>query len=349
MDSTDSNKLRCVPVNFEWTKHIYTHVVAPYAGPIPTGAFVQKTSTLTVFVQGELNDLGNKTVFVTVHDIGKNHISFVNLVNHSSMEPIRAQSVFMHICLPGQEFGAKDLLDDFPTLDQLGDGLAQVMEKFGVNKCFAIGEGAGADIVCRFAMSHPTLTQGLVLIHCTSTTHGILEHIKEILTNLRLETDYMTQSNWNYLLVHRFGNHDMNESQKLYIDDIKLQNFNLNNLARYIHSFAHRTGFTDQLKSKFAETDVLLLTGDHSTHNDNVRHMFNHMNKSKSGLLIAENTVDVLEESPAQVALAIMLICQRKGIFAEMPLPIPWSMECFSCAPNEGHQLGNQQIPLMSK
>lgn len=78
-------------------------------------------------------------------------------------------------------------------MDQMGEGLAQVMSKFNLSKCIVMGEGAGADIACRFAvvwalklhiqyfqMKYHQLVTGLVLIHCTSTTHGILEHAKEI-------------------------------------------------------------------------------------------------------------------------------------------------------------------------
>jgi hypothetical protein len=38
-------------------------------------------------------------------------------------------------------------------MESLGEALAQVMEKFGLRSCVALGEGAGADIVCRFAVS----------------------------------------------------------------------------------------------------------------------------------------------------------------------------------------------------
>lgn len=124
-------------------------------------------------------------------------------------------------------------------MDQLGDAMAQVLQHFKLGHCFALGEGAGADICCRFAVKHihslfrpkitnfqmdyPTMVKGLVLVHCTSTPHGIVEHIKEIvslgakvqiqthppflkLINLRLDDGEMTHGGWNYLLTHRFGN-----------------------------------------------------------------------------------------------------------------------------------------------
>jgi hypothetical protein len=137
-------------------------------------------------------------------------------------------------------------------VDKLGDALAQVMEKFNLRSCVALGEGAGADIVCRFAVSNFSnkiklrqfysishhyfnsqmkyhhLVLGVALIHCTSTTHGILEQVREIVSqcwlsyyllfylnffahffkflNLRLDDGIMGKPAWNYLLTHRYGN-----------------------------------------------------------------------------------------------------------------------------------------------
>jgi len=43
----------------------------------------------------------------------------------------------------------------------------------------AVGEGAGANVVARFALSNPKRLHGAVLIHCTSTTAGFLESMKD--------------------------------------------------------------------------------------------------------------------------------------------------------------------------
>jgi hypothetical protein len=37
-------------------------------------------------------------------------------------------------------------------MDNLAQMLPQVLEHFGLTRCIAIGEGAGADVVCRFAV-----------------------------------------------------------------------------------------------------------------------------------------------------------------------------------------------------
>ncbi len=61
----------------------------------------------------------------------------------------------------------------------IGAALHAILEQLGFKSCVCIGEGAGANIVCRFAMAHPHLVNGLCLVHCTSTTTGVMEYIKD--------------------------------------------------------------------------------------------------------------------------------------------------------------------------
>ncbi|EYC39054.1 hypothetical protein Y032_0679g1461 [Ancylostoma ceylanicum] len=71
--------------------------------------------------------------------------------------------------------------------------------------CIVFGEGAGANILCRFAMANPNRILGTILVHCTSTTAGIVEYCKDKVINMRLENDIMTDGAWEYLVTHKFG------------------------------------------------------------------------------------------------------------------------------------------------
>lgn len=64
---------------------------------------------------------GERPVFLTVHDIGKNHSSWVNLAHHPSMVHIKDRAVFIHVDLLGQEDEAEDLAADckWPTMQQV--------------------------------------------------------------------------------------------------------------------------------------------------------------------------------------------------------------------------------------
>jgi len=72
------------------------------------------------------------------------------------------------------------------------------------------------------------------------------------------------------------------------------------------------------------------------------------MNKSKTSLLVAENCVDVLEEAPEYLASALILLCQRDGMFENLELPIgdggmATTMTCSSSV----HEHNQQQHELV--
>lgn len=66
------------------------------------------------------------------------------------MADVKAKAIFLHICIPGQEDHAADFLGEFPILAQLGEDLVVAMDQLDIRTCIAFGEGAGANIVCRF-------------------------------------------------------------------------------------------------------------------------------------------------------------------------------------------------------
>ncbi|KAH7710293.1 Ndr [Aphelenchoides avenae] len=143
-------------------------------------------SSFNVYVQGSLLGGQGKTVFLTVHDVGTNRKSvrlesaddrhpsdesLMKFVNHPSMRDVKSNSVFLHVCVPGQEDHARDFTDEFPSLEQLGDELIAVLEWFEVRNCVAIGVGAGAYIVSQFAATYPNHILGLVLVDFISQAH----------------------------------------------------------------------------------------------------------------------------------------------------------------------------------
>lgn len=141
-----------------------------------------KNGHYNVYVQGSLEDRHRKTVILTVHDVGTNHKSFVRFVDHPSMAEVKKNAVFLHVCVPGQEDNAPDYTENFPTLAQMGEDMADILEKIDVKSCIAFGEGAGANIICRFALVYPNKISGIILVHCTSTTVGVLEYFRDKVT-----------------------------------------------------------------------------------------------------------------------------------------------------------------------
>ena len=77
------------------------------------------------------------------------------------------RSVFLHVVIPGQEPGAKDLPKDFsfPTMHQLGIGLVTILDQLRISRSLiasrncqklssssvvGLGDGAGANIITRY-------------------------------------------------------------------------------------------------------------------------------------------------------------------------------------------------------
>ncbi|EFP04075.1 hypothetical protein GCK72_023158 [Caenorhabditis remanei] len=278
----------------------------------------QNSGVLHVYVQGNLEERGGKTIILTVHDIGTNHKSFVRFVNHPSMSAVKEKAIFLHVCVPGQEDNSADFFGDFPTLDGIGDDLNAVLDKFEVKSAIAFGEGVGANIICRFAMGHPNRIMGIILVHCTSTTAGIIEYCKEKVMNMRLENSIMSDGAWDYLLAHKFGGES--KSRQEYLEELK-QTLNAKNLSKYLVAFTKRTDLSATIGTKLETVDALLVTGSKASHLHTVYTTHKSMNKKKTTLLVVDNVADVMQEAPDKLARSLILLCKGCGVLSGVAIP----------------------------
>ncbi len=148
---------------------------------IPT----ERCGALNVWVQGDLAQAQNKDtrdsrcVFLTVHDVGENHNSWQRFANYPAMTEIKEKAIFIHVDLKGQEDGAEDI-DSFPTMQEMGEDLVNVLDTLRVKVVIGLGEGAGANIMLRFGAMHVTRCLGIVCINPNQTREtatGIMEKI----------------------------------------------------------------------------------------------------------------------------------------------------------------------------
>lgn len=145
----------------------------------------ERCGPLNVYVQGDIEqarkgDKGSYPVFLTVHDLGKNHHSWLNFVFHPSMNNVRERSVFIHVDLLGQENDAEDLPADkaYPSMQTFGEDLINVLDTLRVKTVIALGDGAGANIIARFMAMHHTRCYGVILINPTATQAKFMEQFK---------------------------------------------------------------------------------------------------------------------------------------------------------------------------
>lgn len=127
-------------------------------------------------------------------------------------------------------------------MDELAAQLVFVMSHFGLKSVIGFGVGAGANILARFAHSHPDKVGALVLINCVSTQSGWIEWGYQSFNTRFLRTKGMTQSVIDYLMWHHLGrnpeerNYDMVQMFKQHFE----RGVNPTNLAMFINSYIHR-------------------------------------------------------------------------------------------------------------
>ena len=153
---------------------LHTHVIE-----------TERCGSVNVYVQGDIElarkgDKDGKPAFLTVHDIGKNHNAWLNFVYHPSMANIRERAVFIHVDLLGQEDEAADLEDPskFPSLQEIGEDLVNILDNLRIKLVIGLGDGAGANILARFAAMHHSRCMGVVLVNPTGNAASFMEQFK---------------------------------------------------------------------------------------------------------------------------------------------------------------------------
>ncbi|XP_046599703.1 uncharacterized protein ZK1073.1 isoform X2 [Neodiprion lecontei] len=288
----------------------------------------EKCGDLHVYVQGDLKQQEKRAVFMTVHDLGCNHTSFHDFVNHPCMSEIKDRSIFIHIDVPGHADNAPNLPDgfQFPTLQTLGESLVTVIDFLKVRYVVGFGEGAGANVLARFALANPSRVLGLILINCTGSAATVLDNFKTKFLSWRGKEE-VGQSAEEFLLYHKYGNM-INEQlvsttnpdkEKVLAEFLERIRGTLNprNIKQYVNAFLTRK----DISLKNCNTDIILITGMLSPYASVVEKLFRELDKNRATLLKVERAGDVLLDSPVKVAQSILLFCKGQGLLTSVTMP----------------------------
>ncbi|UJR27674.1 hypothetical protein I4U23_008953 [Adineta vaga] len=300
----------------------------------------------TAWVQDDTGS-NSKCYVMTIHDIGCSHSVFTEYVSQPEMRALKQRIVWVHVDLPGQEDDAAALsIEKYPSLDDIASELINIVDHLNIPQVVIFGEGAGANIACRFAIEYPSRVHGLVLVHPTGTTAGFMEMMKDKLNNWKLIHKGMNPDAEAYLIWHRFGRDAAKKSMFAnYSKDVKgygdsqlleanirefseklYQKRTAKNLALFMDAFLNRTNLVDKLDK--LTVDCLVAVGKKSSVIGTTEKFYERLRESRnnpqkmvnSPLLVADDVGDVLGEAPDVLAKSMQFFLQGIGLLSGLPM-----------------------------
>jgi len=192
------------------------------------------------------------------------------------------------VAIPGQEPGAADLRQDFsfPKMKDLGLNLVSILDHLRIPQVIGLGDGAGANIITRFAICHPSRVHGICTINNTATVSlgRFMERIKEKMKSAKSDERLC-----------------MNEK----------------NVSKFADAYKKRTEILQDLNKKI-NFDVLLLAGMKSKYVKDTEAIHKEMAPGLCSMIKVEEVSEPLTETPARVSEAVLLFCQGMGLLPSL-------------------------------
>jgi len=256
----------------------------------------ERVGAVNVWVQGDLS-LAQKAesrdstcCFMTVHDVGVNHNTWLRFANSPAMAQIREKAVFLHIDLLGQEDGADDVDGSYPSMQEIGEDLVNILDTLRVKCVIGLGEGAGANILLRFGAMHVSRCLGIVCLNPNPTTPTLLANIMD---RVKKQAKPMTAEQ-----------KQMNQS----------------NVKKFLEAFESRNDVTSVVEK--SSCDTMLIAGSKAdTHVKGIDAIFGYCNKTKTSMMKIDGVSTVIDEAPGKLANAILLFTKGLGWLTSVDLP----------------------------
>uniref|UniRef100_A0AAR2L510 Src like adaptor n=1 Tax=Pygocentrus nattereri TaxID=42514 RepID=A0AAR2L510_PYGNA len=254
----------------------------------------------------------NRPVILTFHDIGLNYKTcFDGFFSHEDMQEITRHFAVCHVNAPGQQECASTL----PT------GYIFFFKKIyflsaSIKSVIGLAIGAGAYILARFALNHPDLVEGLVLINVNAQAEGWMDWATHKFSGL-------THAVPDMVISHLFGkeeihnNHDLIATFRHHITT-RINQTNLQHFVKSYNSRRHldieRPSAGGTVNVKTLKCPALLVVGDSSPAVDAVVDCNSKMNPTKTTFLKMADCGGLPQvDQPAKLAEAFKYFIQGLG------------------------------------
>lgn len=286
-----------------------------------TSTIETEHGTITISTRGE----ATKPCLLAYHDMGLNHTAnFQSFFGYPEMAAL-AQS-FRLVCVNGlgQEEGAESLPQGFiyPNMEQLAEAVERVRTHLNLRSFIGLGVGMGANVLARYALTHPDNVDALVLFNPSATAPGWIEWGYQKLNIRHLKAQTMTTNIVEYLLWHHFGkpeacNQDVVTMFKQHFE----RNVNATNLGMLFQSYIQRTdlGIVRELDpnkkkdTRMLRCPVLNITSNFSAHIEDSVAFNSRLDPANSSWMKVQDCGMVLEETPGKIVEAMRLFLQGLG------------------------------------
>uniref|UniRef100_A0A3B5MQ56 Uncharacterized protein n=1 Tax=Xiphophorus couchianus TaxID=32473 RepID=A0A3B5MQ56_9TELE len=204
----------------------------------------------------------------------------------------------------------------YPTMDQLSEVLPSVLNHFEMNSIIGVGVGAGAYILARFALNHPDLVDGLVLININPNAESLMDTVANKITDWTLTLP-------DRIITHLFGKDEIQTNQDLvstyrhYITTT----MNQSNVSQFLRSYNNRNALEVERPVPGGNVNVktlmcssLLVVGDSSPAVEAVVDCNSKLNPTKTTLLKMADCGGLPQVvQPAKVIEALKYFIQGMG------------------------------------
>lgn len=237
---------------------------------------------LSVYVQGDLESKRDGPAILTIHDIGQTYMSMVDFVSHTDMADIKSRALIVHVALFGQDPSSDpDLQQDFPALDDVGNGLISVLDELKIPQVVVLGDGAGAYIALRFGMSHADRIIGMIVLNCSAAAGP--------------------GSSW-------FAG---KEGVKI----AEGSRLSVKNVAKFEEAYNNRPSLLQDLADKI-KFDLLVFVGGNSRYVEDAYAINASLKRGICSVIKVEDLENPLKEAAERVADSTILFCQGLGLMA---------------------------------